>query len=214
MPRPSQHIDVALLASGRALYPKVGCAGLSVRSLAEHAGVNPGMFHYHFKTKENFLRTLLGGVYEELFSGLRIEAAHQGPAIDRLHGFVGSLARFLRDHRQLIVRVWMDALAGEPIAGEFLRNNLPRHLALLGELLAQAEREQAIAPRPEVQRIAFVLGSVAMPMVFAASLIDAGVAPQTLRLPFTRQVMSDAAITERVALALRALRIPIEESVA
>jgi AcrR family transcriptional regulator len=214
MARPSQHVDLALLESGRALYPRYGCAGLSVRGLAEHAGVNPGMFHYHFKTKEKFLRTLLGGLYEEMFSDLRVEAAHQGPAIDRLQGFVGSLARFLRDHRQLIVRVWMDALAGEPIAQEFLRSNMPRHLALLTELLAQAEREQAIAPRAEMQRAAFVLGSVAMPMVLVASLIDAGVAPQALRLPFTRQVMSDAAIAERVALALQALRMPIEESTA
>jgi len=53
-----------------------------------------------------------------------------------------------------------------------------------------------------------------MPMVLVASLIDAGVAPQALRLPFTRQVMSDAAIAERVALALQALRMPIEESTA
>ena len=211
MPRPSQHVDLALLQSGRALYPRHGCAGLSVRGLAEHAGVNPGMFHYHFKTKENFLRTLLGGLYEEMFSGLRIEAAHQGPAIERLQGFVSSLARFLRDHRQLIVRVWMDALAGEPIAEEFLRSNMPRHLALLTELLAQAEREQAIAPRPEVQRVVFLLGSAAMPVIFAASLIDAGVAPATLRSPFTRQVMTDAAIAERVSLAVHALRVPIDE---
>ena len=211
MPRPSQHVDLALLESGRVLYPQHGCAGLSVRSLSEHAGVNPGMFHYHFKTKENFLRALLGGLYEELFSGLRIEASHQRPVIERLQGFLGSLARFLRDHRQLIVRVWMDALSGEPIAGEFMRANMPRHLAMLTELLAQAEREQAIAPRPEVQRVVFVLGAVGMPLIFAASLIDAGVAPQALRVPFNRQVMTDAAIAERVALALQALRTPVEE---
>ena len=210
MPRPSQHVDLALLESGRVLYPLHGSVGLSVRSLAEHAGVNAGMFHYHFKTKENFLRTLLGGLYEEMFSGLRVEAAHQGPAIDRLQGFIGLLARFLRDHRQLIVRVWMDALGGEPIANEFLRNNMPRHLAMLTELLAQAERERAIAPRPEVQRVAFVLGAVGMPVIFAASLIDAGVAPQALRTHFNRQVMTDAAIAERVALALQALRSPVE----
>ena len=39
MPRPSQQIDQALLASGRTLLPQTGCAGLSVRALAEHAAV-------------------------------------------------------------------------------------------------------------------------------------------------------------------------------
>jgi hypothetical protein len=30
----------------------------------EHAGVNAGMFHYHFKSKDNYLATLLQGLYE------------------------------------------------------------------------------------------------------------------------------------------------------
>ena len=38
MPRPSQQIDQALLASGRTLLPQTGCAGLSVRALAEQKG--------------------------------------------------------------------------------------------------------------------------------------------------------------------------------
>ncbi len=70
MPRPSQQIDQALLASGRELLPALGCAGLSVRAVAAHAGVAPGMFHYHFGSKREFLRTLLSGLYEEMFSAL------------------------------------------------------------------------------------------------------------------------------------------------
>ena len=59
MPRPSQNIDEALLRSGLALLPRLGCSGLSVRRVAEHAGVNPAMFHYHFQSKAVFLRSVL-----------------------------------------------------------------------------------------------------------------------------------------------------------
>ena len=52
MPRPSRHLDQALLASGAALYPALGCAGLSVRAVASLAGVTAGMFHYHFESKD------------------------------------------------------------------------------------------------------------------------------------------------------------------
>jgi AcrR family transcriptional regulator len=45
MPRRSQQIDRALLASARALFPATGCARLSVRAVAEHAGVQPAMLH-------------------------------------------------------------------------------------------------------------------------------------------------------------------------
>jgi AcrR family transcriptional regulator len=34
-----------------ALLPQTGCAGLSVRKVAERAGINLGMFHYHFKSR-------------------------------------------------------------------------------------------------------------------------------------------------------------------
>jgi AcrR family transcriptional regulator len=62
MARLSRNIDQALLRAGRELFPRVGCGGLSVRALAEHADVNVGMFHYHFKTKDKFLDALLQGM--------------------------------------------------------------------------------------------------------------------------------------------------------
>jgi hypothetical protein len=57
-----------------------------------------------------------------------------------------------------------------------------------------------------VQRLAFLLGSLALPMIFVAGLVDAGVAPAPIRGAFDAQVMSDAAIAQRVDLALAALR--------
>jgi AcrR family transcriptional regulator len=204
--RPSNRVDEALLASGRALFPAVGCAGLSLRVLAEHAGVNAGMFHYHFKTKDNFLRTLLQQLYEEMYAGVQLEAAHDAPALQRLHGALFSFARFARDHRRVVARIWMDVLAGEPVALDFFRRNAPRHLGLLVRLVEQAHAEGALRALPPVQRLAFLLGALVMPMVFAAGLADAGVAPASIRKAFDAQVMSDAAIEQRIELALGALR--------
>ena len=59
MSRPSRNVDALLLRAGRELYPETGAAGLSIRKVAERAGVNLGMFHYHFRTKEAFVRQLL-----------------------------------------------------------------------------------------------------------------------------------------------------------
>ena len=86
MPRPSQQLDQALLRSGRALYPALGCAGLSQRKLAEHAGISPGMFHYHFASKDAFLRALLQQLYEEMYGPLAESAGGDGPAGSSSHG--------------------------------------------------------------------------------------------------------------------------------
>jgi len=206
MARPSQHLDRALLAAGRALYPRLGCAGLSVRALAERAGVNPAMFHYHFKSKDQFLRTLLQQLYEDLFATLNHDVALQGPAIERLRSGLNGLARFARDHRPLVSRVWVDATAGHAVAREFVRANAPRHVGLLLQLLAQAEHERAVVALPPLQRLSFVMGSVMAPLMILSNLATMGVAPGLLPRELEPQVTSDAAIAARVDLALRALR--------
>ena len=131
MPRPSRNLDLALLQAGRELFVHTGCAGLSVRAVAERAGANVGMFHYHFKSKDNFLRTLLQQVYEEIFAGLSQAATRPGAAIDSLRGALLAAAALLVRHRRVIARVWMDAVAGEPVATEFVRRNAPRHVGML-----------------------------------------------------------------------------------
>lgn len=207
MPRPSRQIDQVLLASGRALFPSAGCTGLSVRAVAEHAGVNPAMFHYHFKNKAAFLDALLQQLYEEMFSALSTQAHADGPAAQRLQHALLAVARLAREHRRVLARVWMDALGGEAVALDFFRRNAPRHVGLLSTLLGEAEREGSVAAMPPVQRFVFLMGSVLMPIVFAAELVAAAPELQAFRAVFDTQVLSDAAIAERIALAMQALGV-------
>ena len=205
MPRPSQDIDQALLRAGRELYPERGCAGLAVRAVAEHAGVNLGMLHYHFRTKDNFLRAVLQQMYEEMFEQLGVEAAHDAPARDRLRAALVTIATFLRANRRSVARVWIDAMAGEAVAREFMRANAPRHIGLLAALLEAAQREGSLRDLPPLQRLVTLLGAVALPIVFVAGVVDAGVEPGPLLRTFEAEVLSDAAIAQRVDLLLDAL---------
>ena len=148
MARPGRNIEQALLKSGRKLYAQRGAAGLAVRALTEHARVNLGMFHYHFRTKDEFLRRLLSAWYEEMFEQLTGHLGQDGPPLHRLQEALFFLARFVRDNRPMLARVLMDAATGNTVAAQFLRDNAPRHLALLLALMAQAEREKLIPPLP------------------------------------------------------------------
>src|SRR3990167_6379914 len=175
MARPSKNLDLAMLQAGRELFPRAGCAGLSVRAVAEQAGANLGMFHYHFKTKENFLRTLLKQVYEEMFAGLNDAAAHEGPAIERLRAALNRAAGLLLTHRRVFARVWMDATSGEPVAAQFLQTNVHRHLAVLFALVQQGQQEGALRPLPPIQCIAMLMGSVGMTILFASRLVEVAI---------------------------------------
>jgi AcrR family transcriptional regulator len=208
MPRPSQQIDQALLASGRALFAQGGCAGLSVRALAEHAGVAPGMFHYHFGSKEQFLRTLLADFYESMFAPLSQQAALPAAPLERLRAALRLLAQFARANRQVLARLWLDAMSGEAVARDFFRDNAPRHIGLLLQLLAAGQAAGALRAMPPLQGLAFLMGTVPMPMIFAAGLVDAGLTPPGGKAAFDAQVMSDEAIEARIELALSALAVP------
>jgi AcrR family transcriptional regulator len=207
MPRPSRQIDQVLLASGRALFPSAGCARLSVRALTEHAGVNQAMFHYHFKTKAVFLDTLLQQLYDEMFAALSTDVRSDGPALQRLEHALVTIAQHARENRRVLARVWIDALGGEQVALDFFRRNAPRHVGVLTGLLEQAEREGSVRTIPPLQRFVFMMGSVLMPIVFAAEVFEAAPELKKLRGAFESQVLSDAAIAERVGLALAAIGV-------
>ncbi|HTH79754.1 MAG TPA: TetR/AcrR family transcriptional regulator [Ramlibacter sp.] len=205
MARPGRNIEQALLKSGRKLYAQRGASGLAVRALTEHARVNLGMFHYHFRTKDEFLRQLLSGWYEEMFGALASHARQDGPPLHRLQDALLFLARFARDNRPILSRVLMDAASGNAVAAQFLRDNAPRHLALLLALMDEAERDGLVIKMPPMQRFAFVMGAVGMPILIAPALQSIGVAPRLLGAQLQVQVLGDEAIAQRIALVMKAI---------
>jgi AcrR family transcriptional regulator len=210
MPRPGRNFEQALLQSGRELYAQMGATRLSVRALTQHAGVNLGMFHYHFKTKDAFLQQLLDGWYEEMFTRLSTSAHQAGPPLERLREALFFLATFVRDNATVLGRVIADAAAGEAVAVAFMRSNAPRHLKLLLDLMAQAQKAGALARVPPLQRFIFVMSSVNMPLLIAPGVRSLGVAPALLGAALHSQVMSDKAIRQRIDLTLKALAAPLK----
>jgi AcrR family transcriptional regulator len=208
VPRPSQQIDQALLDAGRELLPRLGCGGVSVRALAEHAGVAPGMFHYHFGSKEHFLRTLLDGWYQQMYDPLSREAALAGPPVERLRASLMLLARFVRAHRPLLTRLWADAVDGHTVARDFFGRSAPRHVGVLLTLLGEGQAQGVLRTLPPLTALSFLMGAVALPTIFVAGLVEAGFTPSGGAAAFEQQVMSDAAIDTRIELALAALAAP------
>ena len=208
MPRPSRNLDRALLAAGRALLPHRGCAGLSVREVAEAAGVNLGMFHYHFKTRDAFLRELLQSMYEEMFSQLTVRRDEAGGTIGSLRAALRFLGRFLRANRPVLARVMADALCGDAIAVEFLRQNAPRHLGYMRGLVELGQAEGVLAPMPVAQALGFCAGSLAMPIIFGGAVAESGMLAARAAKALEADLLSDRAIDARIELAIGAIAAP------
>ena len=208
MPRPSRNLDRALLAAGRALLPERGCSGLTIREVADAAGVNLGMFHYHFKSREAFLRALLQSLYEDMYSQLTFEADEKLGPVEALRAAMRFMTRFVRANRAILSRVLADALTGDAIAREFLRNNFPRHLGVIHQLIAAGQAEGLFKPMPVQQAMGFCAGSLAMPILFGGAVAESGtLGPAGTRM-LTEAVLSDAALDQRIEMALGAISNP------
>ena len=205
MPRPSRNLDQALLAAGRELFPARGCAGMSIREVAEAAGVNLGMFHYHFKTREAFLRALMQHGYEAMFATLSLEISRPTDTAGTLRYALRAIARFVRDNRRFLARVLADALSGEPCARDFLRDNLPRHLGVLRALIAQGQNEGVFAQIALPQALGVCAGALAMPILAGGAMIDSGeLEPATAKM-LEASVLGNDAIDQRIELAMKAI---------
>jgi AcrR family transcriptional regulator len=207
MPRPSRNIDQLLIDAGRALLPETGAREFSIRKLTERAGVNLGMFHYHFKTRENFLSIVLQGMYEEMFTQLTFQAHAERPPLENLRAATNVLARFLRDNRHLLRRLIPDAMAGEPIARQFFRSNFPRHLGVMAQLVGEAQRAGVLRPLPLLQAMSFIGGAVAMPIMMATAAQAEELIPPLLAGDLDADVLSDRALAQRVDMALKGLHV-------
>jgi TetR/AcrR family transcriptional regulator, repressor for neighboring sulfatase len=61
----------ALVASARTLFAQSGPANVSVRDVASHAGVNHGLVHRHFGSKEALLHAVMEGFAERFRAGIK-----------------------------------------------------------------------------------------------------------------------------------------------
>lgn len=202
MTRPSRNVDQQILQAGHELLPATGVRALSIRQVTERAGVNLGMFHYHFKTKDVFVRALLEQRYNAMFAALELEAHKSAATLDNLRAAVNVLARFARDNRVLLVRLLGDAFAGERVVMEFLQANLPRHIAVVLALVMQGQKEGVLKKMAPPQAVAFLMGGVGAPILLGTAVLNSGFAPPIVGTHLENFVFSDAAIAERVDMAL------------
>jgi AcrR family transcriptional regulator len=205
MPRPSRNLDQALLTAGRALFPERGCGGMSVREVADSAGVNLGMFHYHFKTREAFLRALMQQTYEEMFARLSLEAGRDKDPVVNLRAALRAIARFVRDNRPFLARVLADAMSGEKCARDFLGANLPRHFGILQGLIEAGQKAGRFAPLPVAQLLGTCAGALAMPILFGGALVDSGTLAAPMAAMIEATLLADAALDQRIELVLGAI---------
>lgn len=206
MSRPSRNTDQQLIQAALELLPETGFSGLSLRRVAQRADVNLGMFHYHFRDKREFCRRVMAEFYEKFYAQLAIESGNGHPAM-QLRKTIGSLARFCRDNRALLLVLGRDIMDGNQQVITFLEDNFHRHISLVLRQLRQCQNKGILVRIPLPVALAMIMASLAGPSVVMA-LVERTkfkTSYEILKKAMVPLVLSDQAIEKRLDLVFKAL---------
>jgi AcrR family transcriptional regulator len=207
MPRPSRNSDLRLIRAARELLETSALSRMKLRQVAARAGVNLGMFHYHFRTKEQFTRAVLQDSYERFFRKFTLETAKEGPPLERLRAALVTLGRFVAANRRMLLGLLHDLLNQNRMVLDFIRANGPRHGRVIVGLVRQCQRAGSLRRGALVALMPVLMGACLFPLIMVALLEHLEIKRLSfIPLPVVRAaVASDRAIRARVDLVLESL---------
>lgn len=152
MPRPSRKTDERLIKAAQDLMKGSGLSQLNLREVAGKAAVNLGMFHYHFKTKDQFIKAVLKDTYERFFEKFSLKVESEKEPLDKLRQALITLAHFSYENRHLMLSLLQDALNRDPSVKDFVRQTMAKHSEVIMGLIVQCQQQGTLekAPLPVV----------------------------------------------------------------
>jgi TetR/AcrR family transcriptional regulator len=137
----------ALLRATRGLLAERGLPRVTVREVAERAGVQPALVSYYFGGKEGMLRAVVSEVAAGVRGRLLEAAAGEGSAEDRIRALVQAVVDAIVSEpyvpRLLIEQV---LFADEAVIDEFADALARPHLELIREVLEAGRTEGTLRP--------------------------------------------------------------------
>ena len=207
MGRPPSGTDLKLKAAGRKLLQEKGITGLTVREACRVAGVNTGMFHYYFGSKEEFLKEVLKEMYAEFMLSFKAGVAVAGTPRERLKNALVEVGKFARSVRSVAPMIFADLAHGKKEAFAFVRGNFTEHVQQIAALTAECRPASSVQNRS----IPFIISALVSVMVFpmlVSGVFERNGVKVLHGLPIADvhdELFSESGIMERAEIAVRGI---------
>jgi AcrR family transcriptional regulator len=178
MARKSNNTDRKLIEVGKEVLINQGANAISMRKIAAEANVNLGMFSYHFRDKDDFVKTILDEIYAGLIDEME-EASKEPDDLKRLEKLLLTSSRFSRDNQRIIVSIFLDAMMGHQVVIEFIKKNFGHHIHLMTEAAKACQQKGLIKTGPTHLLVTQIVGNVCL-----SNLIFEMVRRMSLKKPF------------------------------
>lgn len=124
MPSPAaargREVRQRLLAAAVELIPERGWSAVSTRNLAERAGVNPSVVHYHFPSLSALLNEAAVGVLRRVLGEVDTVLESADTPAEAVEAIVSAAQRYTGDDPTslLAIEAYLAAARGEPLRDE------------------------------------------------------------------------------------------------
>ncbi len=207
MARPPSGTDLKLKAAGRKLLQENGITGLSVREACRVAGVNTGMFHYYFGSKDEFQKAILKELYAEFMQNFKAGVAVAGTPRERLKTALTEVGKFALGLRKVAPMMFADLAHGKKEAFAFVSGNFTEHITHITALALECRPASAVKENSIPFMIAAMVPVMIFPVLIGSVMERNGVkSVGGLELEKLREeIFSDAGIAARAEIALRGI---------
>jgi AcrR family transcriptional regulator len=136
-----------ILEAADELLGELGYDGVSMRDVAERAGVNKALVFYYFKSKADLFERVLTRYYAAHNEAITRAFEQEGPLRGRLHRVVDAYFDFMVANRRYPRLVQQQVAGGTP-HGELIQRNLAQFMEWTSAALAGiAPKKGPLAPR-------------------------------------------------------------------
>lgn len=119
MGKKSKITRAKLIETARGLFLEKGFDGLKMQELADKAGMNKGLLHYYFKTKEAIFQAIFKEAVQDLFGGVAKELLSSHSLEIKMHS---------------IIDMYFNKLSANPGLPLFVLSEINRNASLKGLL--------------------------------------------------------------------------------
>jgi AcrR family transcriptional regulator len=170
-----------LFAAAAAEFAAHGFAGANVDRIARAARVNKAMIYYHFESKAKLYRQILCDMFHAVSERVRVVAASDKPAEEKIRGFVEAIATEA-EARPHFPPIWFREVAE---GGTHIDDEVIGDLAAIVQMLAGIIQEGVRAGRFLPVNPMLVHGGIVAPvmMFFASRRLRERLDPSGSRIP-------------------------------
>ncbi len=160
----SKSAKQAIIKAGRELLSVHSFTNLSVRHLMQRAGVNHGLFHYYFKTKERFYGEVIQDLFDSFYKTTNKSPIEYKNPVEKLRALLIGAAFFVRDNWTLLWPILKDPEINKIIRKSFYGKVLTP-VNLLRETLRECRRKGYLVQGSDNQFLIELINSSVAPIL-------------------------------------------------